>query len=169
MIDNEPTSASRRIRRLAGVVGLLLMGWIDGGALAATSSASTAVTSTSTRRASAAVRPRTPADTATPVGAGEKALTCTDWATAKAGALKAVPGGTAYRVETYADGATYEAYMTKADGTHVNREVRQELRLHSGPERKRRGRTGRRNGPPQTRGNPSGFQRSRPLIGHRPG
>jgi hypothetical protein len=63
MIANEPTSASRRIRRLAGVVGLLLMGWIDGGALAATSSASTAVTSTSTAAASAVVRPRTPADT----------------------------------------------------------------------------------------------------------
>jgi len=76
------------------------MGWIDGGALAATSSASTAVTSTSTSTAAAAVRPRTPADTATPVRAGEKTLTCADWATAKAGALKAVPGGTAYRVET---------------------------------------------------------------------
>src|ERR1035437_1998592 len=100
MIANESTSASRRIRRPAGVVGLLLMGWIDGGALAATSSASTAVTSTSTSTAAAAVRPRTPADTATPVRAGEKTLTCADWATAKAGALKAVPGGTAYRVET---------------------------------------------------------------------
>jgi ammonia channel protein AmtB len=60
MTDNEPTSASRRIRRLAGVVGLLLMGWIDGGALAATSSASMAVTSTSTAAASAAVCPRNP-------------------------------------------------------------------------------------------------------------
>jgi hypothetical protein len=58
------SSASRRIRRLAGVVGLLLMGWIDGGALAATSSPSTALTSTSTAAAPAAVRPRTPADTA---------------------------------------------------------------------------------------------------------
>ena len=38
MIANESTSASRRIRRLAGVGGLLLMGWIDGEALAATSS-----------------------------------------------------------------------------------------------------------------------------------
>jgi hypothetical protein len=38
MIANESTSASRRIRRLAGVVGLPLMGWIDGAAHAATSS-----------------------------------------------------------------------------------------------------------------------------------
>ena len=48
-----------------------------------------------------------------PVRAGEKTLTCTAWATAKAGALKAVPGGTLYRVETDADGATYEAYMKR--------------------------------------------------------
>jgi hypothetical protein len=37
----------------------------------------------------------------------------------KAAALKAVPGGTVYRVETDADGASYEAHMTKADGTRV--------------------------------------------------
>jgi hypothetical protein len=144
------------------------MGWIDAGALAATSSASTAVASTCPMQPQPRCV-RAPQPIPHPVRAGEKTLTCADWATAKAGALKAVPGGTAYRVETDADGATYEAYMTKADGTHVSREVRQELRSHSAPERKRHGRTGRRNGPPQTRGNPSGLQRSRPLIGHRPG
>lgn len=37
----------------------------------------------------------------------------------KAAALKAVPGGTVYRVETDADGAAYEAHMTKADGSEV--------------------------------------------------
>ena len=89
------------------------MGWIDGGALAATSSPSTAVTSTSTATPPAAVRPRTQ-PIPHPVRAGEKILTCADWATAKAGALKAVPCGTDYRVETDADGAPYEAYMTKA-------------------------------------------------------
>ena len=46
-------------------------------------------------------------------------MTGADLATLKAAALKAVPGGTVYRVETDADGATYEAHMTKADGTHV--------------------------------------------------
>jgi len=50
---------------------------------------------------------------------GEKALTGTELATAKAAALKAVPGGAVYRVETDADGATYEAHMAKADGTQV--------------------------------------------------
>jgi hypothetical protein len=50
---------------------------------------------------------------------GEKAETGANLATMKAAALKAVPGGTVYRVETDADGATYEAHMTTADGTHV--------------------------------------------------
>jgi len=50
---------------------------------------------------------------------GEKVLTAANAATAKAAALKAVPGGTVFRVETDADGATYEAHLTKADGTQV--------------------------------------------------
>ena len=36
-----------------------------------------------------------------------------------AAALKAVPGATVDRVETDADGDTYEAHVTKADGTHA--------------------------------------------------
>lgn len=119
MDDNEPRTASRRSRRMAGALGLLLAGGIAGGALAATSSASAADTTTSTAAAPAATAPGPPADTATPVRPGEKALSGTDLATAKAAALKAVPGGTVYRVETDVDGATYEAHMTKADGTHV--------------------------------------------------
>jgi hypothetical protein len=123
MYDNEPNKASRRSKRLVGAVGLLLAGGIAGGALAATSSASAADSTASTLAAPltapAATGPGRPADTATPVRAGEKALTGTDLATAKAAALKAVPGGTVFRVETDADGATYEAHMTKADGTHV--------------------------------------------------
>ena len=38
---------------------------------------------------------------------------------AKAAALAAVPGGTVERVENDAEGATYEAHMTAADGSHV--------------------------------------------------
>jgi hypothetical protein len=119
MYDNEPNRASRRSKRLVGAVGLLLAGGIAGGALAATSSASAADSTASTLAAPSATGPGRPADTATPVRAGEKALTGTDLATAKAAALKAVPGGTVFRVETDADGATYEAHMTKADGTRV--------------------------------------------------
>ena len=121
MSDKEPTTVGRRRRRLAGAVGLLLAGGLAGGVLAATSSASAADSAISTAAAPAATTPApgAPADTATPVRAGEKALTGANLATAKAAALKAVPGGTVFRVETDADGATYEAHMTKADGTHV--------------------------------------------------
>jgi len=131
MGNDEPGTAGRRKQRLAGAVGLLLAGGLAGGLIAATNSASavdtTTTTTTATTAASvnqvaadpAAGRPPAPADPATSVRAGEKALTGTDLATVKAAALKAVPGGTAYRVETDADGATYEAHMTKADGTRV--------------------------------------------------
>jgi hypothetical protein len=118
MFDRDPAVASRRKKRLAGAVGLLLAGGIAGGALAATSSASAAGGSTPT--ASVAVPgPRPPANTSTPVRAGEKAQTGTVLTTLKAAALKAVPGGTVYRVETDVDGAVYEAHMTKADGSLV--------------------------------------------------
>jgi uncharacterized membrane protein YkoI len=40
-------------------------------------------------------------------------------ATLKAAALKAVPGGTVYRVETDSGNAAYEAHLTKADGSLV--------------------------------------------------
>jgi len=38
---------------------------------------------------------------------------------AKAAALAAVPGGAVQRVENDAEGATYEAHMTKSDGARV--------------------------------------------------
>jgi hypothetical protein len=53
------------------------------------------------------------------VRSDEKEVTGTQAATLKAAALKAVPGGTVYRVETDAGDGTYEAHMTKADGTEV--------------------------------------------------
>jgi hypothetical protein len=114
-----PARAGRARRRVAGAAALLLAGGIAGGALAATSSASAAGTSTPSTPSAAAPGPRGRADTATPVRAGEKAQTGAVLATLKAAALKAVPGGTVYRVETDADGAAYEAHMTKADGTFV--------------------------------------------------
>jgi hypothetical protein len=119
MIDNEPTTARRRNQRLAGAIGLLLAGGIAGGVLAATNSASAADSPASAAAAPAAAASPAPANSATPIRAGEVALTGTNLATAKAVALKAVPGGTVYRAETDADGATYEAHMIKADGTYV--------------------------------------------------
>lgn len=120
MTDTETIGAGRRRQQLAGAVGLLLAGGLAGGALAATDSASAASTptpTTSSRAAASAPGPR--ADMATPVRPGEKEQTGTNLAALKAAALKAVPGGTVYRVETDADGSTYEAHMTKAGGTEV--------------------------------------------------
>ncbi|MEP7033956.1 MAG: hypothetical protein ABI662_00605 [Dermatophilaceae bacterium] len=126
MFDDKTSSANKHSRTLVGAAGLLLAGGLAGGALAATSSASAADSTTAAAAPAAAAAPGVsspgrPADTSTPVRAGEKALTGADLATAEAAALKAVPGGTAFRIETDADadGATYEAHMTKADGTHV--------------------------------------------------
>lgn len=52
-------------------------------------------------------------------GVKEELLTGDTAAKVSAVALVAVPGGTIERVENDAEGATYEAHMTKADGTHV--------------------------------------------------
>jgi uncharacterized membrane protein YkoI len=52
-------------------------------------------------------------------GTKEELLTGTTAEKATAAALAAVPGGTIDRVETDAEGAAYEAHMTKADGTRV--------------------------------------------------
>lgn len=52
-------------------------------------------------------------------GVREELLTGDTAAKATAAALAAVPGGTIQRVETDAEGATYEAHMTKSDGSQV--------------------------------------------------
>ncbi len=51
-------------------------------------------------------------------GMGETPLTGADADKATAAAVAEIPGGTVLRVETDADG-TYEAHVTKADGTEV--------------------------------------------------
>jgi len=52
-------------------------------------------------------------------GITEQLLTGETADKARAAALAAVPGGTIQRVETDAEGAKYEAHMTKSDGTEV--------------------------------------------------
>jgi hypothetical protein len=54
-----------------------------------------------------------------PVRGDEKSVSSDVAAKLKAAALKAVPGGTVYRVETDAGDAAYEAHMTKSDGSLV--------------------------------------------------
>ncbi|HEV7204221.1 MAG TPA: hypothetical protein VGN18_06390 [Jatrophihabitans sp.] len=56
---------------------------------------------------------------AAPVRSDEKEVSGTTAATLRAAALKAVPGGTVYRVETDSGDAKYEVHMTRSDGTDV--------------------------------------------------
>jgi hypothetical protein len=53
-------------------------------------------------------------------GIHEELLTGDTAAKVTAAALKAYPGGTIQRVETDAEGAVYEAHMTKADGSQTS-------------------------------------------------
>src|SRR5436190_21569506 len=90
-----------------------------------------AASGSSSSSSSAAATTTTPSGPAAPPGAtaqnpwgnqrsDETLLTGDALAKVKAAAESKVPGGTVVRVETDADGnATYEAHMTKADGTPV--------------------------------------------------
>jgi hypothetical protein len=119
-------------RRAITAVALLASGTLAGGIVAGTLSASASSTGTnasgtttvastgSASSGSAAAGPATgPMGGASPVRSDEKSVSSSVYATLKAAALKAVPGGTVYRIETDAGDGVYEAHMTKADGTRV--------------------------------------------------
>lgn len=125
----------------AQAAALLVGGAVAGGVLAGTLSATAATggttSTTNTPAASGSYAPPAgaPAGTglspagmrpggqgpggAQPVRSDEKLVTGSDRTTLKAAALKAVPGATIIRVETDSGDATYEAHMTKADGSLV--------------------------------------------------
>jgi len=120
----DPANTGGRKKRWAGAVGLLAVGAIGGGVLASTLSAS----ASSTSAASTATTSYSPgsADTRTPGPGGaqpvrpdEKNVSSATAATLRSAALKAVPGGTVYRIETDAGDGAYEVHMTKADGSLV--------------------------------------------------
>jgi len=104
--------------------GLLAGGVLAGAGTALAAGASGTATTPGTTSGSAAAQPGAApqggnSHSATSVRTDEKQLTGTDAEKAKAAALKAVPGGTVYRVETDAGDGKYEAHLTKADGTEV--------------------------------------------------
>ena len=119
---SDSTKTGGRKKRWAGAVGLLAAGAISGGVLASTLSAS-AATSTpaaSTASSSSSNDAGHPGPGgARPVRPGEKSVSSATAATLRAAALKAVPGGTVYRIETDAGDGVYEAHMKKADGSLV--------------------------------------------------
>jgi hypothetical protein len=101
----------------AGVVaGAIIGGTVLSSAATTTPSAPSSSSSTAAPGTNGAPAPN---KQSTPVRSDEKAVSADQAAKLKAAALKAVPGGTVYRVETDGDGAAYEAHMTKADGSLV--------------------------------------------------
>jgi len=121
--ENGPSSNPSRKLRSASIAGLIAAGAVVGGVLAATGGASAATSSgsasPSTTSTATTTAPATTDRSGTPVRGDEKAVSAAIGATLTSKALAAVPGGTVNRVETDAGDATYEAHMTKADGTAV--------------------------------------------------
>ena len=120
----DSANTGRRKRRWVSAVGLLAAGAIGGGvlasALSASASTSTSTASASTVSSSSGGYAGTPGpDGAQPVRPDEKSVSSATAATLRAAALKAVPGGTVYRVETDAGDGAYEVHMKKADGSLV--------------------------------------------------
>lgn len=126
-----PPNPSPPTRTRLGLKIALVGAGIAAGAIGATAMAAGAQTTTTTGAPSAYTTATTapngaPDGTpgrghggAAPVRSDEKSVTAAQTATLKAAALKAVPGGTVYRIETDAGDGTYEAHMTKADGSLV--------------------------------------------------
>jgi uncharacterized membrane protein YkoI len=97
----------------AGVAGAATSG-------SSTSTAAKATAATAKAKAARAKAAVTAIDPSTLThGPGESLVTGADLAKATAAATAAVPGATIIRVETDSGGATYEAHLTKADGTNV--------------------------------------------------
>ena len=116
---NNAAKARAAALLLAGVVG----GGVLAGTLSATASTGTGTTPPPTTSSSTQAPPAggaaMGAGGAQPVRSDEKLVTGADLTRLKTAALKAVPGGTIIRVETDSGDATYEAHMTKADGSLV--------------------------------------------------
>ena len=104
-----------------GALGASFLGSANAATTPSTSSASTSNTATSA--ATAASQPPPAPDWSKgghqANGKTETVLTGDDATKATAAAQAAVPGATAQRAETDADGAAYEVHMTKSDGTIV--------------------------------------------------
>lgn len=120
--------------RKAIVSTALIGATITGGAVGATmlnssASAQSATTSaTSTTGSSSAAAPAAKPDPSKgghhkANGITETLLTGSVKTSVEKAAKAAVPGGTIQRVENDAEGATYEAHMTKADGSEVTVKV----------------------------------------------
>jgi hypothetical protein len=119
-MDNELGARWRRSHWVGGAA-LLAAGAVAGGVLASTLSASAADSNSATPGGYAPGHPGSPPGHggAQPVRNDEKSLSAAKTATLRAAALKAVPGGSVYRIESDAGDGVYEAHMQRANGTLV--------------------------------------------------
>lgn len=100
----------------SALVAAAITGGAVGASVIGTAQAQTSSTSSS---ASSSTAPDADHGPHTANGITETALTGDDLAKATAAAQAAVPGATIERVETDAEGATYEAHVTKSDGSEA--------------------------------------------------
>ena len=132
-MSEEPRTAPASPQRMRAGLKIALVGaGVAAGAIGATAVAAGAQSaSPSSSASSSAAAPSQPRDHggAAPVRSDEKSASASVAATLKAAALKAVPGGTVYRVESDAGDAAYEAHMTKADGSLVTVKFDKDLKV----------------------------------------
>jgi len=106
-----------------GALGAALLSGTANAQTDSTTSSATAPADSSASSSTAAAAPATPRDPSkgghTANGITETVLTGDAATQVTAAAQAAVPDATIDRVETDAEGATYEAHMTKADGSKV--------------------------------------------------
>ena len=106
-----------RTRRIGWGLGLLAGGALVGAVVSGTVSAQA---TNGTPTPSSSTSAHTDSDKAGDHGGpAEEQLTGTTAAKVRAAALAKVPGATVDRLEKDANGAVYEAHLTKADGSHV--------------------------------------------------
>ena len=111
-----------RLRRVGGTIGLLAAGAIAGGVLVTTLSASATTNDTTAgagRMMADGGRHAPMSQSSTPLRGDEKQVSDSTASKLRAKALAAVSGGKVYRIETDAGDGSYEAHMTKSDGTPV--------------------------------------------------
>ena len=120
---------TRKIGLSAALVAASLTGGALGASFVSTAGAAESTTSTTAASTTAAPDPSQGGHVANGITetllTGDTATSVTDVAKA------AVPGATVDRVETDAEGATYEAHMTKADGSKVTVKINADFSVAS--------------------------------------
>ena len=107
-------------RRVGGTIGLLAAGAIAGGVLVTTLSASATTNDTTAGAGRMMAGRHAPmSQSSTPLRGDEKQVSDSTASKLRAKALAAVSGGNVYRIETDAGDGSYEAHMTRSDGTPV--------------------------------------------------